>query len=241
MVATIEDGAHQGRGECVPYPRYGESVGGGRAAIEACAGGDRGRADRAELRRLCRRGPRATRSTARYGISRRRRRAGAWRSSPGCLRSSRWRRRSPSRSRTPEEMAAQGGGGGEATSPAQAQARRRAATRNGSPRCAGRCPRRGSSPMPTRRGGRTDLERMFEAAAAARRRADRAAACRRATTRCSNAIARKVPVCADESVHDRELACRDRAPLRCRQHQARQDRRTDRGARHRARRPARSG
>ena len=25
VVATIEDGAYQGRGECVPYPRYGES------------------------------------------------------------------------------------------------------------------------------------------------------------------------------------------------------------------------
>src|SRR3989344_1505445 len=26
IVATIRDGAHQGRGECMPYSRYGESV-----------------------------------------------------------------------------------------------------------------------------------------------------------------------------------------------------------------------
>jgi len=26
VVATIRDGGHQGRGECVPYARYGESV-----------------------------------------------------------------------------------------------------------------------------------------------------------------------------------------------------------------------
>ena len=36
-VATIRDGAHQGRGECVPYARYGETVEGVARAIEACA------------------------------------------------------------------------------------------------------------------------------------------------------------------------------------------------------------
>jgi L-alanine-DL-glutamate epimerase-like enolase superfamily enzyme len=36
-VATINDGAHIGRGECVPYAHYGESVEGVVAAIEACA------------------------------------------------------------------------------------------------------------------------------------------------------------------------------------------------------------
>ena len=30
VVATIGDGAHRGRGECVPYARYGESVEGVR-------------------------------------------------------------------------------------------------------------------------------------------------------------------------------------------------------------------
>lgn len=37
VVAAISDGTHIGRGECVPYERYGESVEGTVAAIEACA------------------------------------------------------------------------------------------------------------------------------------------------------------------------------------------------------------
>src|SRR6476619_2484556 len=37
VVATIRDGDHQGRGECVPYARYGESVEGVVQAIDACA------------------------------------------------------------------------------------------------------------------------------------------------------------------------------------------------------------
>jgi L-alanine-DL-glutamate epimerase-like enolase superfamily enzyme len=37
VVATIRDGVHAGRGECVPYARYGESVEGVARAIEACA------------------------------------------------------------------------------------------------------------------------------------------------------------------------------------------------------------
>jgi L-Ala-D/L-Glu epimerase / N-acetyl-D-glutamate racemase len=37
VVATISDGHHAGRGECVPYAHYGESVEGVAAAIEACA------------------------------------------------------------------------------------------------------------------------------------------------------------------------------------------------------------
>ena len=37
VVATISDGAHQGRGECLSYARYGESVEGVVQAIEVCA------------------------------------------------------------------------------------------------------------------------------------------------------------------------------------------------------------
>jgi L-Ala-D/L-Glu epimerase / N-acetyl-D-glutamate racemase len=37
VVARIRDGPYQGRGECVPYARYGESVEGVVSAIEACA------------------------------------------------------------------------------------------------------------------------------------------------------------------------------------------------------------
>jgi L-Ala-D/L-Glu epimerase / N-acetyl-D-glutamate racemase len=36
VVATIVEGEHHGRGECVPYARYGESVEGVVQAIEAC-------------------------------------------------------------------------------------------------------------------------------------------------------------------------------------------------------------
>ncbi|WP_232631937.1 N-acetyl-D-Glu racemase DgcA [Methylobacterium sp. Leaf118] len=37
VVATVEDGDHRGRGECVPYARYGESVESVAAALEAQA------------------------------------------------------------------------------------------------------------------------------------------------------------------------------------------------------------
>lgn len=37
VVASVSDGSHTGRGECVPYARYGESVEGVAAVIEACA------------------------------------------------------------------------------------------------------------------------------------------------------------------------------------------------------------
>ncbi len=35
VVVEIRDGAHVGRGECVPYPRYGETIDGAIASIEA--------------------------------------------------------------------------------------------------------------------------------------------------------------------------------------------------------------
>jgi L-Ala-D/L-Glu epimerase / N-acetyl-D-glutamate racemase len=38
VVAELADGVHRGRGECVPYARYGETVEGVAAAIEALAG-----------------------------------------------------------------------------------------------------------------------------------------------------------------------------------------------------------
>ena len=65
VVATVSHGDHTGRGECVPYPRYGETPEATLAALQAMqeavtgglgparpAGGDarRGRAERAGLR-----------------------------------------------------------------------------------------------------------------------------------------------------------------------------------------------
>jgi L-alanine-DL-glutamate epimerase-like enolase superfamily enzyme len=38
VVAEVSDGAHTGRGECVPYARYGETTAGVAAAIEAMRG-----------------------------------------------------------------------------------------------------------------------------------------------------------------------------------------------------------
>ena len=38
LVAELADGRHRGRGECVPYARYGESIGGVAAVIEAMRG-----------------------------------------------------------------------------------------------------------------------------------------------------------------------------------------------------------
>jgi len=49
VTATITDGAATGRGECVPYARYGESVEGVAAAIGAMAGAIAGGLDRAAL------------------------------------------------------------------------------------------------------------------------------------------------------------------------------------------------
>jgi len=49
VVATIEDGAHRGRGECVPYPRYGESVESVVGALEALAPEIEGGLDRDRL------------------------------------------------------------------------------------------------------------------------------------------------------------------------------------------------
>ena len=52
VVASISDGRHTGRGECVPYARYGESVEGVVAAIEACANAIARGLSRAELAAL---------------------------------------------------------------------------------------------------------------------------------------------------------------------------------------------
>lgn len=52
VVAALGDGTHEGRGECVPYARYGETVEGVKAAIEGCAGALAEGLTRAELQAL---------------------------------------------------------------------------------------------------------------------------------------------------------------------------------------------
>ena len=49
VVATIKDGGHWGRGECVPYRRYGETVEGVAATIESLAAAIAGGASRTDL------------------------------------------------------------------------------------------------------------------------------------------------------------------------------------------------
>jgi L-alanine-DL-glutamate epimerase-like enolase superfamily enzyme len=49
VVAELSDGRHRGRGECVPYARYGETVEGVAAAIEAMGNAIAGGLDRERL------------------------------------------------------------------------------------------------------------------------------------------------------------------------------------------------
>ena len=51
VVAEVSDGEFRGRGECVPYPRYGESVDSVVAALEAMKGAVFSGLDRHELQR----------------------------------------------------------------------------------------------------------------------------------------------------------------------------------------------
>lgn len=52
VIAEISDGPHKGRGECLPYARYGESVEGVVATIEGCATAVTSGLDRDALARL---------------------------------------------------------------------------------------------------------------------------------------------------------------------------------------------
>ena len=145
VTATLRDGDAIGRGECVPYARYGESVGerasrrsralrgaieagADRAALAAAAAGGRG-AQRARLRPVGSRGE-AQRRAAPFGA--RGLRDGSRRSSP------------PIRSRvgTPEEMRAAARAAARPAA-AQGEARRRGRRRAPRRRARGRAAGRG--------------------------------------------------------------------------------------------------
>src|ERR1041385_2018690 len=51
VIAEVSDGEFRGRGECVPYPRYGESVESVAVALEAMKGAVFSGLDRHELQR----------------------------------------------------------------------------------------------------------------------------------------------------------------------------------------------
>ena len=71
VVAEVSRGGHTGRGECVPYPRYGETPEATLAALEAMQEPLRRRArPAARCRPPCRRAPPATRWIARWSTSR---------------------------------------------------------------------------------------------------------------------------------------------------------------------------
>ena len=74
VVATLDDGTFQGRGECVPYARYGETV---DEVAETMPGSGQWRRARNSWRHY-RQAPRAMRLIARYGILRPSAAAAAW-------------------------------------------------------------------------------------------------------------------------------------------------------------------
>ena len=69
VVAELSDGTFTGRGECTPYPRYGETVAGVAASIARFADDIRHGLHRAACSMPCRPAPRAMRSTAPSSIS----------------------------------------------------------------------------------------------------------------------------------------------------------------------------
>jgi L-alanine-DL-glutamate epimerase-like enolase superfamily enzyme len=56
VVAEISEGGHTGRGECVPYARYGETVEGVAAAIESAAAYVKSRLHRADIQHIMKAG-----------------------------------------------------------------------------------------------------------------------------------------------------------------------------------------
>ena len=76
LTCTITEGKHSGRGECVPYRRYGETMESVRQAIEAARDDIAGGAGRDALSPSCRLELHATRLTAHSGTSRRKSPAG---------------------------------------------------------------------------------------------------------------------------------------------------------------------
>ncbi len=140
VVAEVSRGGHTGRGECVPYPRYGETPEATLAALKAMQEPLRARArPTGPAGRDARRAPPATRWIARCWTSRPRRSGRrVWnllgRPAPAGL-----------HHRLHDLAGHAGGDGGgdrqgRASAVAQDQARRRRRRRRGSPRCARRRP-----------------------------------------------------------------------------------------------------
>ena len=207
LTVTLDADGARGRGECVPYARYGET-------LASVARPDRGPAARLRPRRAAvaaaRPAPRATPSTARSGISRPSARGRpVWQlaglAEPG-----------PEITAftlsldTPEAMRAEAARHARPAAP-QDQARRRRATSPGSRRCAPGAPR-ARIIVDANEGWTPDGLRRARAGAGARSASSSSSSrCRPARTPRWPSMARPLPVCADESCHDRAEPRRARA------------------------------
>ncbi len=232
VVAEVSRGGHIGRGECVPYPRYGETPEATLAALksmqEPVAQGWTGR----PCRRRCLPAPPATRWIARCWTSRPRPR-------PAHLGPARTSRAAGLHHRLHDLAGNAGGDGGgdrQGRAPAVAQDQARRRRRRGADRRGAQGRSRIRTDRRCQRGldGRTissDTRRMRRS----RRHPGRAAAAGRP----GRGAGAHPPAAGRLRRRKRarpHLAGGTARALRCRQHQARQDRRTDRGAGHGGRR-----
>ena len=227
VVAELSDGAAVGRGECVPYARYGETVAGVVAAIEAMRGVVAAGLDRQALQHAM---P-----------------PGAARNALDCAF---WDLESKQSGKPVHALA-----GLAAPRPLTTAYTISLGTPAAMAEAAGKAA--GRKLLKVKLGGEGDPARIRAVRAAAPQAelivdaneawrpdtlADNLAACAAAGVTlveqplpagddaALGSIARPIAVCADESVHDRASLLVARRPIRCRQYQARQDRRPHRGA-----------
>ena len=201
VVASVSDGVHKGRGECVPYARYGESVEGVVAAIEACADAVASGLSRAELATLLPAGAaRNALDCALWDLEAKRcGRSAATLAGIGTLQ--------PVLTAftlslaSPEAMAEKAREAAAAI-PCSNSNWAATATKSALPQCARQSLRRGLSSMPTRPGNPNDVESLLAAAAAAGVELVEQPLPAGGDDLLAS-IARPVPVCADELVHDR--------------------------------------
>ena len=201
VVAELADGQHRGRGECVPYLRYGETVEAVVTAIEANAAAIAAGLDRVQAcRPAWRRARHATRSIARSGTWRRSAPAGGRMSSPALPAPKPVITAYTISLASPGEMAAAAAKAADRAvlkiklgGPRRPRPDRGGAARGAALRVDRRCQRGlvGATTSPTN----------LAACAQAGVDLGRAAAARRPATMRSRACARPLPVCADESAH----------------------------------------
>ena len=227
VVAEVSRGGHTGRGECVPYPRYGETPEATLAALEAMqeplsrgldragsAGGDACRR-RPQCAGLRAGGPRGQDwRQARLGPARAPRAQGLHHRLHDLARNPRGMAAATAKAAHRPLLKIKLGGDGDG------DADRRSPPGRARLRAHRRC----------QRGLDAGQSRAEPDGLRGSRRHPGGAAAAGGAGRGARHIRRPIAVCADESVHDRASLERPARALRCRQHQARQDRRPDGGA-----------